>query len=166
MTNTILPIKRRKELAERRDAESQMASIQDEMNRMFEHFFTDPFAPLTLHEPRWAAEFTPRVDVSETDDAVKVSAEMPGMDEKDIQVTLEQDALILSGEKKTETEDKGHNFHRVERSCGSFKRVIPLPVEVLPEKAEAAFKNGLLTVTLPKAPSALKTAHKISIKSS
>lgn len=165
MTNTILPIKRRKELAERRDIENQIATFQDEMNRLFDHFFTDPFAPLTLREPRWATEFTPRVDVSETDDAIKVSAEMPGMEEKDIQLTLEQDSLILSGEKKTEADEKGRNFHHIERCYGSFQRVIPLPVEVVPDKAEATFKNGLLTVTLPKAPSAVKTSHKISIKS-
>lgn len=166
MTNTILPIKRRKELAERRDVENQMASFQEEMNRMFDNFFADPFASLAVRSPRWAAEFNPRVDISETDDALKVSAELPGMEEKDIQITLEQDALILSGEKKTETEEKGRNFHHVERSYGSFQRVIPLPVEVVPDKAEATFKNGLLTVTLPKAPSAVKAAHKITIKSS
>ena len=166
MTNTILPIKRRKDLAERHDVESQMASFQEEMNRMFENFFADPFAPMVAHTSRWAAEFNPQVDVSETDDTLKISAELPGMDEKDIQIALEQDTLILSGEKKTETDEKGRNFHHVERSYGSFKRVIPLPVEVVPDKVEATFKNGLLTVNLPKAPSAVKTTRKITIKSS
>ena len=95
---------------------------------------------------------------------MQVTAELPGMDEKDIQISLEQDCLVLSGEKKTETEESGKNFHRVERTSGSFQRVIPLVSEIQEEKVDATFKNGVITITLPKAASAAKSAKKITVK--
>ncbi len=95
-----------------------------------------------------------------------MTAELPGMEEKDIQLTLENDSLIISGEKKNDVEEKGKNFHRVERSYGSFQRVIPLISEIQQEKVEAKFRNGVLNITLPKTPAAAKQTHKIEIKSS
>jgi HSP20 family protein len=164
MNKSILPIKRRSnEFAERRDYASPVLAIQDEMNRMFDRFFDDPFDLMPFESPR-LAEFSPRIDVSETDKEIVVKAELPGMDEKDINLSLEQDSLVISGEKKTENEEKGKNFHRVERSFGSFSRVIPLPMEVEVDKVEAEFKKGLLTITLPKPASAVKTSKKITIK--
>ena len=165
MNNSNLPLKRRGDkIAIRRENESPMMAIQNEMNRLFDNFFNDPFdlAPLAIR--RLPVEFTPRVNVSETDKAMQVTAELPGMDEKDIQISLEQDTLVLSGEKKSETEENGKNFHRYERSYGSFQRVIPLVSEVQEDKVEATFKNGVLTITLPKAASAVKAAKKINIK--
>jgi HSP20 family protein len=165
MNTNNLPLKRRGDkMASRRESESPMMAIQNEMNRLFDNFFNDPFdlAPLSIR--KLPAEFSPRVNVSETDTAMQVSAELPGMDEKDIQISLEQDALILSGEKKSESEENGKNFHRYERSYGSFQRVIPLVSEIQEDKVEASFKNGVLTVTLPKAASAVKAAKKINIK--
>ncbi len=163
MNVNLLPTKRRSDkMAVRREYDEPMLAFQNEMNRLIDHFFTDPFdlAPLADRLP----DFSPRVDVSETDKEIKVVAELPGMDENDIQVSLENDALILSGEKKNEVEEKGKNFHRIERSFGSFQRVIPLDSEVEGEKVEAEFKKGVLTVTLPKPASALKAAKKINIK--
>ena len=104
------------------------------------------------------------MNVSETDKAVQVTAELPGMEEKDIQISLERDVLLISGEKKSESEETGKNFHRVERSYGSFQRAIPLVSEVQEDKVDATFKNGILTITLPKPPSSVKAAKKISIK--
>jgi len=139
-------------------------AIQNEMNRLFDHFFSDPLdiIPMSSRLP----EFSPRVDVSETEKEIKVVAELPGMDEKDIQVTLERDALILSGEKKNEIEEKGKSFHRIERSFGSFQRVIPLETEVEADKVEAEFKKGVLTIVLPRPASAAKQTQKINIKTS
>jgi HSP20 family protein len=139
-------------------------AFQNEMNRLFDHFFTDPFdlAPLATRMP----DFPPRVDVSETDTEIKVTAELPGMDEKDITVSLDHDALVISGEKKSDIEEKGKSFHRVERSYGSFQRVIPLDAEVEGDKVGAEFKKGVLTVTLPKPVSTVKAAKKINIKTS
>ena len=165
MNNNFLPLKRRGDkMTIRRESESPMMAIQNEMNRMFDNFFNDPFdlAPLAIR--RLPAEFNPRVNVSESDTAMQVTAELPGMDEKDIQIRLEQDTLVLSGEKKSETEETGKNFHRYERSSGSFQRVIPLVSEIQEDKVEATFKNGVLTITLPKAASAAKAAKKITVK--
>jgi HSP20 family protein len=165
MNGNILPLKRRGDrLAVRRENESPMMAIQNEMNRLFDNFFTDPFDLAPLSARRLATEFSPRVNVSETDKAVQVTAEHPGMEEKDIQISLERDVLLISGEKKSESEETGKNFHRVERSYGSFQRAIPLVGDVQEDKVEATFKNGILTITLPKPPSAVKTTKKINIK--
>ena len=94
----------------------------------------------------------PRVDVSETDMEVKVSAELPGMDEKDISVELQDDVLTLRGEKKSEQEEKGKNWFRREQSWGSFQRSIELPAGVDAGKAKAQFKKGVLVFTAPKRP--------------
>ena len=115
-----------------------------------------------FYEPKNAGDLVPRLDVSETEREVKVTAELPGMDEKDVTVTLEGDVLTLRGEKKADAEEKGKNFHRVERTYGSFQRVVTLPVEVDATKVAAGFKKGVLTVTLAKSPAA--QTRKIEIK--
>ena len=167
MNTNILPLKRRgTNLPLRRESESPVMAIQNEMNRMFDQFFNDPFTLVPLASMKSVADFMPRIDVSETEKAMLVTAELPGMEEKDIQLSLEDDTLMISGEKKTDVDEKGKNFHRVERTYGSFQRVIPLVSEIQPDQVEAVFKNGVLTVTLPKSPAAVKQAHKISIKSS
>jgi HSP20 family protein len=168
MNTNNLPLKRRGDkMAIRRENESPVMAIQNEMNRLFDNFFSDPFdlTPIAALRPL-PAEFSPRVNVSETDKAMQVTAELPGMEEKDIQISLEQECLVLTGEKKSESEETGKNFHRYERSYGSFQRVIPLVSEIKEDKVEATFKNGVLTIILPKAESAVKAAKKISIKPS
>lgn len=119
-------------------------------------------APFRVFEPRTTGELAPRLDVSETEKEIKVTAELPGMDEKDVNVTLEGDVLTLTGEKKAEAEEKGKNFHRVERTYGSFHRVVRLPSEVDATKVTAGFKKGVLTVTLAKSPAA--QTRKIEVK--
>ncbi|MBK8574787.1 MAG: Hsp20/alpha crystallin family protein [Elusimicrobia bacterium] len=119
-------------------------------------------APLRVFEQRTKGEVVPRLDMSETEQEIKVTAELPGMDEKDVTVTLEGDLLTLKGEKKAETEEKGKNFHRLERTYGSFQRVITLPSEVDATKVTAGFKKGVLTVTLAKSPTA--QTRKIEVK--
>lgn len=167
MNTSILPLKRRgTNLPLRRENESPVMAIQNEMNRMFDQFFNDPFTLVPLASMKSVADFMPRIDVSETEKAMLVTAELPGMEEKDIQLSLEDDNLVISGEKKSDVDEKGKNFHRVERTYGSFQRAIPLVSEIQPDQVEAVFKNGVLTVTLPKSPAAAKQAHKIAIKSS
>jgi HSP20 family protein len=102
--------------------------------------------------------------VSETDKEIKVSAELPGMDDKDIDVSLTRDALTIKGEKKEEKEDKGKDYYKMERSYGSFTRSIPLPVEVDTDKVQATFKKGVLEITLPKTAKAIQETKKIPIK--
>jgi HSP20 family protein len=128
---------------------SGLGSLRKEMDRLFDRFWEGDFPVLPAF-----GEWSPALDVSETKDAVVVKAEVPGMDPKDIQLSLQENVLTIKGEKKQEKEEKGEHFYRAERSYGAFGRVIRLPVSVDGEKVTASFKNGLLTVTLPKAPAA------------
>jgi len=105
------------------------------------------------HQPLWM----PSLDLAETKDALMVKVETPGIDPKDIQVTLQENLLTIKGEKKHEKEEKDERHHRVERSYGAFTRTVRLPVAVDGGKVDAKFKNGLLTVTLPKTPGAKGT---------
>jgi len=123
-------------------------SLQNEVNRLFEDFFG---RDIGLQPFRGRGEWMPVLDVAETDDAVVVKAEMPGLERDDVKLSLTDDILTITGEKKAETEEKKKNFHRVERSYGSFERTIRLPSRVQANKVEAKFKNGVLTVELPKA---------------
>ena len=107
--------------------------------------------------------FSPRMDVSETDKEIVVSAELPGLADEDIDVSLSLGMLTISGEKKQEKEKKGRNYYHVERSYGSFQRSIPLPAEVDTNQVDAVFKKGVLTVTLPKT-GAAQAGKKIAVK--
>jgi HSP20 family protein len=120
------------------------------MNRLFDEFSRGwGLAPFREFSDQWDA-FSPRVDVVEGDKEITVSAELPGMDEKEIDLSLSHGVLTISGEKWEEKEDKGRNYYRMERSYGSFQRSVPLPSEVDEYKAKATFKKGVLTITLPK----------------
>ncbi|MCK6628821.1 MAG: Hsp20/alpha crystallin family protein [Anaerolineae bacterium] len=150
-----------------RRQEDPFTAFRYEMDRLFDDFFGRGFG-LTPFEgaiDRFGA-FNPQVDVIENDKEVKITAELPGLSERDVEVSLSNDVLTISGEKKHEKEDKGENYYRMERSYGSFQRSIPLPVEVQSDKVDATFKNGVLTVTLPKSPQATQNRKKIAIKAS
>ncbi|NOX89960.1 MAG: Hsp20/alpha crystallin family protein, partial [Calditrichaeota bacterium] len=108
--------------------------------------------------------FMPSVDVKEKDDEFVVTAELPGMDAKDVDISISDDILTLRGEKKEEKEEKEGNYYRRECSYGSFHRDIPLPAEVETDKVEAEFKRGVLTVHLPKKPESQRKAKKIQVK--
>lgn len=129
-----------------------LTSFRKEMDRLFDRFF-EPLGDELPALGQWA----PRLDVSESKDAVVVKAEVPGLEPKDIEISLQGDLLTIKGEKKQEKEEKGERYHRVERSWGAFARAIRLPVPVDTEKVDAKFKNGLLTVTLAKVPGAKGT---------
>lgn len=151
-----------------RRQEDPFTAFRYEMDRLFDDFFGRGFG-LSQFEGGWMdrfGTFNPQVDVTENDKEVKVIAELPGLTEQDVEVSLSNDVLTISGEKKHEKEDKGENYYRMERSYGSFQRSIPLPVEVQSDKVEATFKNGVLTVTLPKSPQAAQNRKRIAIKAS
>jgi HSP20 family protein len=118
--------------------------------------------PLGTFQEGWDA-FSPRVDVVETEKEIKVSVELPGMEEKDIDVALARHSLTISGEKRHAREEKGDNYLRSERSYGTFKRSIPLSSDVDAGKTDATFRNGVLTVTLPRKVKA-ETRKRITIK--
>jgi HSP20 family protein len=106
----------------------------------------------------------PAVNVSESDQEFRISAELPGMDENDIELLLSQGNLTIKGEKKQEHEDKGSGYYRLERNYGTFQRSIPLPKGVDTEQVDATFKKGVLTVTLPKIPELQSDTRKVTIK--
>jgi HSP20 family protein len=151
----LIPWKRREPDREEGGDELQVRqepflSFQEQMNRMFDDFFRGSgLEPLGAFREGWDA-FSPRVEVVQTDQEIGVSAELPGLEEKDIHVGLSQNVLTISGEKTQEKETKGRNYLRAERSYGSFRRSIPLPGEVDASKADAVFRNGVLTITLPR----------------
>ncbi len=109
--------------------------------------------------------FVPRVDIYETKDAIFLIAYMPGVDEKEIEVMVADDTVTIKGEKREEKEDKGKNYCYMERSYGSFNRVIPLASETEVEKAAPNFKNGVLNITIPKSQTAKVKGTKFPIKS-
>ena len=150
-----------KTLADRREWMNPFESFRSEMDRLMDNFFQGfslrPFDTRTT-------VFTPHVDVADTGKTVNVSVELPGMDDKDIEVSLTKDALVIKGEKKEEKEEKGKDYYRSERSFGSFTRSIALPEGINTEGAEASFKKGVLTVKLPKTKEAMKEAKKIAVK--
>jgi len=120
-----------------------LVSIQDEMNKLFDDFF----GRLPMRMERMERMWTPNVNISETKDDIIVIAEIPGMTKDDIKITLNENTLTLSGEKKREKEA---NYHRIERSYGSFTRSFDLPTTVQFDKIKANYKDGVLQITLPK----------------
>ena len=123
-----------------------LVSIQDEMNRLFDDFFRRP-----VTRPEWTeGVWCPCVDVSETKDNVIINTEIPGMSKDDVKVSVQDNVLTLTGEKKQEKEEKDANYHRIERSYGSFSRSFTLPTSVQPDKVKATYKDGILRITLPK----------------
>jgi len=149
---------------ERRRESHPLSAFQEEMNHLFDRFWSGaPWDPFEVTE--WPARaYAPRVDVTETDNEIRITAELPGMDEKDVELSLAEGTLTLSGEKKEEHERTEKGFHHSERYFGSFRRVIPLPREVVTGKVEAVFRSGVLTVTLPKAEMAKEKVTKVEIK--
>jgi len=131
-------------------------SLQKQMNSMFDSFFRG----FDLDVSRDG--FSPALDVNETPEAVIVKAEIPGIPVKDVDISLTGDVLTISGEKKEEKEEKGENFHRVERSFGSFHRSVSLPSYIDSAKVEASARDGILTITIGKKPE--MKAKKISVK--
>jgi HSP20 family protein len=123
-----------------------VVSIQDEMNRLFDDFFGRPVARTDWTEGMW----NPSVDVSEDKDNVILRAEMPGMTKEDVKISIQDGVLTLKGEKKQEKVEKDKNYHRIERSYGSFCRSFQLPTSVKSDKVKATYKDGVLSITLPK----------------
>ena len=120
-------------------------------------------------EPPWRSSFSfsmPAIDMSEDETAYKIAAELPGMDAKDIDVSVTGDTLVLKGEKRQEKEEKDKNYHFSERAYGSFQRAFELPGSIDRSKIAADFSKGLLTITLPKTTEAQRPAKKIEVKSS
>ncbi|MBN1843994.1 MAG: Hsp20/alpha crystallin family protein [Deltaproteobacteria bacterium] len=127
---------------------------------LFDRFFEDFRLPSLLHEER---EWVPAFDVSETQKEVIVKAEVPGMNKKDIDITLSDGLLTVKGERKQEEQEESENYHLVETRYGAFSRTMRLPCEVDADKVDATYRDGLLKIRLPKSQSARE--RKVEIKS-
>jgi HSP20 family protein len=115
------------------------------------------------HQGLFAGEWAPAVDVIEDDDKVVVKAELPGLTDKDVDISVVDNTLTIKGEKKQEEEKKEKGYHRLERSYGMFQRSIMLPASVTSEKAKASFKNGVLEIELPKQEEAKPKQIKVKV---
>ncbi|HEX9871416.1 MAG TPA: Hsp20/alpha crystallin family protein [Candidatus Tectomicrobia bacterium] len=120
-------------------------TLRREMDRLLERFFGEPSG---VERP--AGSWAPRTNVTEANESLTITAELPGLEAKDVDVALSGDMLTIKGEKKQEKEEKDEYHHMVERSYGAFARMVRLPAPVAADKIKATFKNGVLTVTLPK----------------
>lgn len=128
-------------------------SLHREMNRLFDDVFRGAGLPATGRQSAGVGQFiNASMNVSETENEIRITAELPGVTEQDIDISLDDDVLTIRGEKKFEqrNENEKENFHVVERSYGAFQRSLRLPFPVDPEQVKASFENGVLTVTLPK----------------
>jgi len=149
---------------------TSLDGLRREMDRLFDEFgrgfgFPSRWSMPDI-EPFWRTTgrgIEPVVDVVEQSDKYEITAELPGLDEKNIEVNLSNGSLIITGEKKEEKEEKDANYHMSERRYGSFQRSFRLPDGVDSEKIEASFKNGVLTVSLPKSENA-KKATRIDVR--
>jgi len=151
MFRDFLPSLRKQSLATKRPT-----SIADFM----EDFWRDPFGSFPAF-PFSKEQGFPSVDISETGNEIMVKAELPGLDPKDVEITLHDNMLIIEGEKKFKEEEKKDNYYRIERSYGSFSRAIQLPTPVKEEGVKAKFEKGVLTITINKAEKAVKKTIQI-----
>lgn len=159
--NDLVPFRHRRREAPGSGALSPFERMHEEMDRIF-----DDFLPQITggQEAGHRAGVLASVDLSETDDALELTADLPGMEEKDIDITLREGALMIRGERNHESEEKKKNYYRTERAYGAFTRTIPLPCQVDDDRVEAKFRKGVLTVHLPKSQSAKEQQRKIAIQ--
>lgn len=165
----LIPWRRKAEgLTASRQKANTAERMERRMNDMFDDFFKgfdDMFAgrPMTMFDERWPSE-TPTLEVSETEDELRIKAELPGVDEKDIEVSLEGDELTIRGEKRREHEEKHRDYFVSEVGYGEFCRSIELPSGIDRDKVKALFKQGVLTLTLPRTEEAKTQRKRIEVK--
>lgn len=136
-------------------------TLRERMDRMFE----DSLSRFRMPEEATMPTFwSPSVDIYETDENIVLKAELPGVDKKEVSVEVKDNTLVLKGERKREKEVKEENYHRVERSFGTFMRSFSLPVSVKQDQVKAKFKDGVLEVTLPKAEEAKPKQVKVEVE--
>ena len=140
---------------------SLLNELRTEMNRVFDNFFREPFGSMA-ESFGWGGQLGPSVDVSETDKEITLLAELPGVDPKDLDITVTADRITISGEKKETLEKTEKNVHQKEIRSGKFCRTIPLPAGIDTQQINAEHKNGVLTVRLKK--SQMAAGRKVEVK--
>jgi len=167
-----LPVRVEKYPALRSEGFGQPFLELQRATRLFDDFFREfGFSggrwdePLSLTPDVFGSQW-PRVDMSETDDEIQITAELPGVNKDDLEISVSEGRMTIRGEKKEQEENKGKNYYRLERSYGAFQRSFSLPCEIDEDKVDASFKHGLLNIRLPKTEAARKRIKKIPVKSS
>jgi HSP20 family protein len=162
---SLIPWRKKGERGLTREVSHPLELLHREMNELFDGFmreFGGPSLP-SLWSETAGGRVSPNFEVAETDDAIQVTAELPGLEEKDIQVTLDDNILTVKGEKKQEREEKKKSYHLSECRYGQFQRVIPLPAGIEADQVKARFKKGVLNITLPKARQATTEGRRIPV---
>jgi len=140
---------------------SDAVSVQRDINRLFDNFFR---SGSPVEETRATSYFAPAVDIAEQENEYIVKVELPGVAKDDVKISVESNILTIKGEKKQEKEEESKNFHRVERSYGSFQRSFTLPSTVKNDKIDAAFNSGILTITMPKSEEAKPRQIEVKVR--
>lgn len=138
--------------------------LQEEMDRIFSPYLRGFHWPRLGFTPAEDGVLLATLDVSETPEAVQILADVPGIKDKDLDITLSDHFLTLKGRRESESEEERKNYHRIERSYGEFQRRVALPCEVDANKVDAKLKDGVLTITLPKSVKAMEQEKKITVK--
>ena len=150
--SSALPVQRNDRLVTA-GAVSPILQLHREIDRLFDNAFRGggfPALAVQRLPADWSGMLMPALDIQEADKQYKIALELPGVEEKDIQITLDNDVLVVRGEKRQEQEKKESGFHRIERSYGSFQRALNLPDDANQDSIKANFKNGVLTITMDK----------------
>ena len=163
MARSLIPWRDKSQTPARQEDRFEPFSFRREFDRMFDDFFNGSLARFSGFEPLQAV--APSIDVEDKENEVVVTAELPGLDSKDFDVTLSGDVLSIKGEKKDEREEKNGGMHYVERRFGSFSRSVRLPFETGDEKVDAKYEKGVLTVRVPKPAELAKASRRIEVKS-
>jgi HSP20 family protein len=159
-----MPFSRDQSMARWSEDNDPFLAMRREMNRLFDDVFGGFGLPSAFGPALRQMPAAPKIDVSETDNEIQITAEMPGIDENDVEVLLEDDRLIIRGEKKEEREDKDRNYHVRERVQGAFSRTLPLPFAPDPNQVKAEFRNGVMTITIPKPQEVKQQQHRIEVQ--
>ena len=138
---------------------ANMLTMQRDINRIFDSFFRG-----SLSEADELSVWSPSTDITERENDFLVKVELPGVKKEDVKITLHDGALTIRGEKKLDTESKDANYHRVERSYGSFQRTFALPTSVKADNVDASFEDGILSITLPKQEEAKAKQIEVHVK--
>ncbi|HZC94997.1 MAG TPA: Hsp20/alpha crystallin family protein, partial [Bradyrhizobium sp.] len=166
---SLMPFSRNTQMSRWGEDTDPFLQMRREMNRLFDDVFSGfgglglpgAFGPALQQMPA-----APKIDISETENEIQIKAEMPGIDQNNVEVLLEDDRLIIRGEKKEEREedDKDRNYHVRERVQGAFSRTLPLPFAPDPNQVKAEFKNGVMTITIPKPQEVKQKQHRIDVQ--
>ena len=163
-SRSLMPFSRNQPMARWTEDTDPFLAMRREMNRLSDDVFGGFGLPAAFGPALRQMPVAPKIDVSETENEIQIKAEMPGIDQNDVEVLLEDDRLIIRGEKKEEREDKDRNYHVRERVQGAFSRTLPLPFAPDPNQVKAEFKDGVMTITIPKPQEVKQKQHRIEVQ--